>query len=105
MPELLSTSLYREVRDAAFFRVLGGRNGPAYIDVLDALDRECAEQPDGLDRNEAIEIASETLARHPEFQPEDDASATAADSLPPREIARRVLDHLARCRWIEEPPR
>jgi len=109
MSELLSTSLYREVRDPAFFRVLAGKNAPTYVDVLDALDRECGEQPDGLERSDAIEIIAEVLARHPEFQPEEDEPAAegeqAAVSLPPREAARRVLDHLARCRWLEEPPR
>ncbi|MBX7208903.1 MAG: hypothetical protein K1X78_11355 [Verrucomicrobiaceae bacterium] len=63
MPEILSTSLFREVCDAVFFRVLGGRNGPAYIDMLDALDRECEEQPDGLDRAEAVEIARSDTGR------------------------------------------
>ncbi|MFC5456238.1 Wadjet anti-phage system protein JetA family protein [Prosthecobacter fluviatilis] len=109
MSDLLSTSLYREVRDPAFFRVLAGKNAPTYVDVLDALDRECGEQPDGLDRSDAIEIIAEVLARHPEFQPEEDEPAAEGEqapvSLPPREAARRVLDHLARCRWLEEPPR
>jgi hypothetical protein len=109
MPELLSTSLYREVRDPAFFRVLAGKNAPTYVDVLDVLDRECTEQADGLDRNEAIEIIADVLAKHPEYQPEADEMAAESDLLPAvlpmRESARRVLDHLARCRWLEEPPR
>jgi len=107
MPDLLSTSLYREVRDPAFFRVLAGKNAPTYVDVLDVLDRECTEQPDGLERDDAIEIIAEVLARHPEFQPEEDSAepAPSAGTLPPREAARRVLDHLARCHWLEEPPR
>lgn len=109
MSGLLSTSLYREVRDPAFFRVLAGKNAPTYVDVLDALDRECAEQPDGLERGDAIEIISEVLAKHPEFQPEEDDNLAEADlaasALPPRETSRRVLDHLSRCRWLEEPPR
>lgn len=110
MPELLSSSLYTEVRDPAFFRVLAGRNAPTYVDVLDALDRECTERPDGLERNEAVEIIAEILSKHPEFQPEiEDEAETAPDlliaTLPLREAARRVLDHLSRCRWLEEPPR
>jgi hypothetical protein len=41
------------VRDPAFFRMLTGKNAPTYVDVLDALDRECTEQPDGLKRDDA----------------------------------------------------
>ncbi|MDB6003713.1 MAG: hypothetical protein JWR15_700 [Prosthecobacter sp.] len=109
MPDLLSTSLYREVRDPAFFRVLTGKNAPTYVDVLDALDRECTEQPDGLEREDAIEIIAEVLSKHPEFQPEGDEFPAEGELLttapPPRETSRRVLDHLSRCRWLEEPPR
>ncbi len=109
MAELLSAQLFHEVRDPAFFRVLSGRNGPAYVDVLDALDRACEEQPEGLDRGEALAITADLLARHPEFQPDPDEEENTTDepvsSLPPNEIARRVLDHLTRCRWLEEPPR
>lgn len=108
VPALLSTSLFREVRDPAFFRVLTGKNAPTYVDVLDALDRECGDQPDGLDRQEAMEIVLETLASHPEFQPEADEDAEEGEltpALPPRETARRVLERLMRCRWLEEPPR
>ena len=107
MPELLSTSLYREVRDPAFFRVLAGKNAPTYVDVLDALDRECTEQPDGLERSEALDIIADVITHHPEYQPDDeeDLPEELPMALPPREVARRVLDHLTRCRWLEEPPR
>lgn len=106
MPDLLSSSLFREVRDAAFFRVLGGRNGPTYVDVLDALDRECNEQPDGLERGEALEMIADVLSKHPEYQLDDSPYPVLDESaVPLREIARRVLDHLTRCRWLEEPPR
>jgi len=107
MPDLLSSSLYREVRDPAFFRVLAGKNAPTYVDVLDVLDRECTEQPDGLERGDAIEVIAEVLSKHPEFQANEDLAedGLAEATLPPREAARRVLDHLARCRWLEEPPR
>lgn len=105
MPELLSTSLFREVRDAAFFRVLASRNAPAYIDVLDMLDRECGEQPDGLERNEAIDLIADVLARYPDFQADEELVGDALSMLPPRDTARCVLDHLTRCRWLEEPAR
>jgi hypothetical protein len=54
-------------------------------------------------------IIAEVLAKHPEFQPEVDEDHAedhlVASTLPPREASRRVLDHLPRCRWLEEPPR
>ena len=114
--EPLSTSLLREVRDLAFFRVLSGKNAPVYVDVLDSLDREANERPDGLGREEAIAMIAETLADHPDFQPEvlspegeispvSSAEALEAAALSVREKARQVLDHLVRCRWLEEPPR
>ncbi len=97
----------RELRDPAFFRVLAGKNAPTYLDVLDALERESAERPEGMAREEAIELVAEVLSRHPDFRPDEDdeLSATGGDTLPPRERARQVLDHLSRCRWLEEPPR
>lgn len=97
----------RELRDPAFFRVLAGKNAPTYLDVLDALERESAERPEGMAREEAIELVAEVLSRHPDFRPDEDdeLSTTGGDSLPPRERARQVLDHLSRCRWLEEPPR
>ena len=97
----------RELRDPAFFRVLAGKNAPTYLDVLDALERESAERPEGMAREEAIELVAEVLSRHPDFRPDEDdeLSAAGGDSLPPRERARQVLDHLSRCRWLEEPPR
>ena len=105
--EPLSVSLLREVRDTAFFRVLAGRNAATYVDVLDALDREAAERPDGLAREEAVEMVAEVLARHPDFQPDEEESPDIAPNaaLPTRERARQLLDHLTRCRWLEEPPR
>ena len=104
VPELLSPSLYSEVRDPAFFRVLAGRNAPAYVDVLDALEQECAERADGLTREEAVELVAGVLERHPTLQAEEE-TAEEFENLPAREKARQVLEHLTRCRWLEEPPR
>lgn len=111
-----SESLLREIRDLAFFRVLSGKNALVYVDVLEALDRESEERPDGLAREEAIAMIAEILTDHPEFQPdaltaegEPVPAASFEDleaiSLTAREKARQVLDHLVRCRWLEEPPR
>lgn len=111
-----SESLLREIRDLAFFRVLSGKNAMVYVDVLEALDRESEERPDGLAREEAIAMIAEILTDHPEFQPDtltpEGEPAPAASfedleaiSLTAREKARQVLDHLVRCRWLEEPPR
>lgn len=104
MSELLSTSLYREVRDAAFFRVLSGGNAPAYVDVLDALDQECVERPDGLAREEAVEMIVEVLERHPALRLEDD-HAEGFEYLSIREKARQLLEYFLKCHWLEEPPR
>ncbi len=124
MSDLLSASLYHEVRDPAFFRVLTGRSAPTYVDVLDALDREASARPDGIERQDAIEIILDVLGKHPEYQFEEDeptqtarpstvtATGTGSVIAPSpgptaqhRDLARRVLDYLTRCRWLEEPPR
>jgi len=95
----LSAQLFREVRHG-FFRVLAGKNAAVYLDVLDALEREASEHHEGLSREEALAIVSAALAQHPAFAPEEgEIEALASDqfaSLPLREKARRVLDHLAK---------
>jgi len=103
-PEALSTALFRETRGGGFFRILAGRNAPFYVDVLDSLEREAADRPDGMAREEVIALIAETLERHPlqEFE-EEEASAEADAS--PRDRARALLDHLLKCRWLDEPPR
>lgn len=104
MNELLSTALFRETRGPGFFRVLAGRNAPFYVDVLDSLERESADRPDGIAREEAVAIIAETLERHPGFEFDDEADA---ESLPSdfRERARLLLEVLLKCHWLEEPPR
>ncbi len=104
MPELLSSNLYREVRDPAFFRVLAGGNASAYVDILDALEIECAERPDGLSREEAVAVIVDVLDRLPSLQAEED-SAAEFQNLSSKDKARQVLEHLIKCRWLEEPPR
>ena len=103
----LATDLFREVRPG-LFRILGGRNAAAYIDVLDALERESSQRHDGMSREEALSIVSEVLSQYPDFTPDipeppDDSTGDFA-SLPPRERSRRVLDYLARkdVNWIED---
>jgi hypothetical protein len=104
--EPLSSSLFREVRTPAFFRVLAGNNARIYVDVLDALDQECTERPDGLAREEAVALAEEVLDHHPEFSPDENDDLDAGfEHLSNREKARQIIDHLTRCRWLEEPPR
>ena len=104
MTELLSTALFRETRGPGFFRVLAGRNAPFYVDVLDSLERESADRPDGIAREEAVAIIAETLERHPGFEFDEEADA---ESLPSdfRERARLLLEVLLKCHWLEEPPR
>ena len=103
--EHLSTALFRETRGGGFFRILSGRNAPFYVDVLDSLEHEAAERPDGMAREEVIAIISDTLDRHPGIELDeeiDDAEAIAGSQ---REKARILLGHLLKCRWLEEPPR
>jgi len=96
---LLSTMLFRETRGAGFFRVLAGRNAPFYVDVLDVLERESNDRPEGMPREEVVLAIAETLERHPGLEFEEAEGST------PREKARALLEHLLNCRWLEEPPR
>jgi hypothetical protein len=95
----LAAQLFREVH-SGFFRVLSGGNAAVYLDVLDALEREASERHEGMSREEALAIVSETLAQHPAFAPEEGEIEGALREqfagLPLREKARRVFDHLAR---------
>ncbi|PYI84653.1 MAG: hypothetical protein DME26_12885 [Verrucomicrobia bacterium] len=52
----LSRDLFRVVRPG-FFRVLAGMNAAAYLDVLDALEREAAERHEGMSREEALALS------------------------------------------------
>ena len=98
MPSLAS-ELFREVHPG-FFRVLAGTNAPVYVDVLDVLERESSERYEGISREEAIAVVEQVLTRHPSFALDISGSESVPSSqiagLPLREMARRVLDHLAR---------
>jgi hypothetical protein len=103
----LATELFREIRPG-LFRVLGGRNAPTFIDVLDALEQESSQRHDGMSREEALGIIESILAQYPDFapdplEPQDDPPADFT-ILPSRERARRVLDYLARkdVGWVED---
>lgn len=99
---MLSRLLFGEV-PVEFFRVLSSRGAAMYVDALDALGQEAAQRNEGLLREEALEIVAGVLARNPDFVPEEDENGFV--DLPLREKARRVLDYLVRCRWLEEPTR
>ena len=106
--ERLSTALFRETRGTGFFRILASKNAPFYLDVLDSFDRETADRPDGMAREEAIALILETLSIHPEFEPDPenpDLESPEAPATEGRERARIILDSLLRCRWLEEPAR
>jgi len=103
--EHLSTALFRETRGSGFFRVLSGRNAPFYVDVLDSLENEASERPDGMAREEVLAIISDTLERHPGLEIEEEEDAPNLTERPQREKARLLLDHLLKSRWLEEPPR
>lgn len=100
--EHLSTALFRETRGAGFFRVLGGKNAPFYVDVLDTLEFETSDRSDGMGRDEALAVIIDTLERHPGLELEEDVGETAADL---RDRARLILEYLLKCHWLEEPPR
>ena len=105
--EHLSTALFRETRGTGFFRVLGGKNAAFYVDVLDDLEREAADRPNGIAREEAIAMIVETLERHPgfEFEAETDEATFDAQATDTRNRARLILEHLIKSRWLEDPPR
>ncbi len=103
--EHLSTALFRETRGTGFFRVLAGRNAAFYVDVLDALERETSDRPDGMAREEAIALIAETLENHPGFEFDEDEVMPKRSPRHPRKGAAHLLDHLLKCRWLEEPPR
>jgi hypothetical protein len=92
----LAAELFREVHPG-FFRILAGKNAAAYVDVLDALEREASQRQEGISREEALAIVSDAITRHPAFAPEPDGIDPNGDfiTLPLREKARRVLDHLS----------
>ena len=102
--EHLSTALFRETRGTGFFRVLAGRNAPFYVDVLDTLETEASDRPDGMAREEIIAMIADTLERHPGFELEPDVD-TQAGTATPRDKARLLLEQLLKCRWLDEPPR
>lgn len=104
--ERLSTALFRETRGGAFFRVLSGKNAPFYADVLDVLEAATSASADGIPREEALAIITETLENHPGFEFEDDDGEEAA-AVPSdlRERGRLLLEQLLKCHWLEEPPR
>jgi hypothetical protein len=105
MFEHLSTALFRETRGTGFFRVLAGKNAAFYVDVLDDLESEMSDRPDGMAREEAIALIVETLERHPGFEFDPDAEEAAVQAADTRDRARLILEHLLKCRWLEEPPR
>jgi hypothetical protein len=105
--EHLSTALFRETRGAGFFRVLAGKNAPFYVDVLDRLDHESSDRADGIAREEAVAIIVETLEAHPDFDWDADLDGpdAATREQDTRTKARTILEHLLKCRWLDEPPR
>lgn len=117
----LATQLFREVRPE-FFRVLAGSAAPAYVDALDALERECAQRTLGVEREEALAVLEQvlgpyagltldessgatagTVATIPTTDPVPPSSASAAPSL--RDKARTVLDRLIATGWVKQEER
>lgn len=101
MPQL-SISLFREVK-TDFFRVLASPLAGLYVDVLDALESEAAQNTRGVDRNEAIGLVQQILEQHNEIAdlPDEDSVATATAN----GKARAVLETLRKAGWIHEEER
>ncbi len=101
--DCLSSALFHETRGVGFFRVLAGKNAPFYVDALDAIERATADRPDGIAREEAVQLIAETLEKHPGF--EFDQETEEAQPGDARERGRLLLEYLLKCHWLEEPPR
>jgi len=98
----LAAQLFREV-STDFFRVLASPLASLYVDVLDALDREAAENNQGLDREEALGLVEHVLEQHlevSELTAADPGAATTPDSR-----ARSVLEALRKAGWLHEEER
>ena len=102
LPEHLSSALFRETRGQGFFRVLSGQNAVFYIDVLDSLERAAADRPEGMAREDAIALITETLEIHPDFEFDEETGSQPSE---PRDKARLLLNYLVKTNWLDEPPR
>lgn len=96
----LAAELFREVTPE-FFRVLAGPNAAIYIDILNALEQEATQNTDGLSREAALDILTEILARHPDFQLDGGEPSGLDSQLPVRDKARLALDRLAKAGWLK----
>ena len=98
----LALQLFREVRPE-LFRVLAGPLAHLYVDALDSIECEAAQRSAGLEREEALALVEEVVARYGEVAgDENDPLALATTA---RDKARVVLDTLKQAGWIEEPER
>src|SRR5437016_14649069 len=101
----LATELFREVRPD-FFRVLAGTNAAIYVDVLDALAAAAETALSGLDRDAALAIVAEVLARRPGFSPEADfPGETIRSSGAAADFASHILHRLTDGQWLSGAPR
>ena len=106
MTSALAAPLFREV-GPEFFRVLAGPTGPAYVDALDALERECAQRTLGVEREEALAVLEQALGPYAGLTFDDPAvssSTVSATSAAPtlRDRARSVLDRLITTGWVKQ---
>ena len=93
----LSESLFGVVRPD-FFRLLASPNSAFYVDALDTLERRCAEQPEGLARDDGARVLQSLFgSRVPQ---EDDLIPNNISA--PDERARWMLSKLTEAGWLEE---
>src|SRR5438128_1000837 len=95
----LSTPLFDEVRPV-FFRVLSGASAPVLIDILHTLERALSDNPEGIDREDAIGTAEEVIESHPSLPVQEDDAAE--NTLTLRDRARLAIDRLITSGWLEE---
>lgn len=99
MSSPLSVALFREVRPD-FFRVLSGPLARLYVDVLEAMEREAAHRPAGMERDEVLAIIEEVIEEH--FELVNTPGEVLATISSAREKARAVLDTLRNSGWLSE---
>lgn len=93
----LGSTLFSELTPK-FFGVLAGANARVYLDVIDALERECAARGDSLDRADALEIIDRILEAGLAYDAEE-GEAEGEDAGNP---AALILRRLLAAKWLEE---
>lgn len=95
--QTLSSQLLPSI-PGGFFRLLGSRLMPVYVDCADRLEKEAGEAA-RIALSEARALVFEVVTDHSEFPWSDEDAATDM-----RVRAGRVFNHLLEARWLEDRP-